>query len=70
MINNVYRYCYCICALVAVSIANTSASAQTGISFESNGIRVGDSIPKQQVEYFYVEPFSSSPIPIPLTSGS
>lgn len=55
MINNVYRYCFCICALVAVSIANTSASAQTGISYMNNGIRVGDSIPKQQVEYFYAE---------------
>lgn len=55
MINNFFRYCFCICALVAVSIANTSVCAQTGISFENNGIRVGDSIPKQQVEYFYVD---------------
>ena len=41
--------------IIALSMISMSAIAQNAISHGNNGIRVGDSIPKQQVEYFYVD---------------
>ena len=54
-IKTIFYYRFCICTLIAVFFSNTTVNAQIGISHENNGIRVGDSIPKQQVEYFYAE---------------
>ena len=55
MIKKVSRYYCCIVVLIAASIVSTSIYAQTEVSYVNNGIRVVDSIPKQQVEYFYID---------------